>query len=295
MRALESIRLFVLGAMLAGCATSAVEMAPERADRPWRPQTTSDGEIIPGREAATTQDNGYVLPSNRTLSGLPAPFETEAGKVYSLPELIDLAESSNPITRIAWNDARRAALAAGIARSTYLPYLAANAAGASVHRSGHGSAGPIDTDIDDSGHGAIAAATLRWLLFDFGERAAVLDEAEQISVIANIAFTDAHQRVIHDVSVAFYAHAAARASVDAANQSRKNATDVQAAAEDRFAHGLGTVIEVAQARQVSAQFDLAVIQARGAERDAYTSLMSAIGISPLTKLDVADVSTRALP
>src|SRR4030095_12461281 len=148
-------------------------------------------------------------------------------------------------------DARRAALAAGIVRSTYLPHIAATAAGARVDRSGHGSAAGIDVDTDDSGHGAIAAATLRWLLFDFGERAAVLDEVEQTTVIANIAFTEAHQRVIHDVSVAFYAHAAGRASIVAANQSRKNVADVQAAAEDRYAHGVGTTIEVAQARQAS--------------------------------------------
>jgi outer membrane protein len=295
MLACESIRLLVLAALVTGCATSAIEMAPERADRPWHPQTTVDGEIVPGRAGTTAPGDGYVLPSNKVLSTVPPPFESESGKAYSLPELIDIAESINPITRIAWNDARRAALAAGIVRSTYLPSIAVTAAGAWVDRSGHGSAGNIDADIDDSGHGAIAAATLHWLLFDFGERAAVLDEAQQTAVIANVAFTDSHQRVIHDVSVAFYAHAAARASVAAANQSRKNSTDVQAAAEDRFGHGVGTVIEVARARQGTAQADLAVIQAAGAERDAYVSLMAAIGISPLTKLEVADVSNRTLP
>jgi len=33
---------------LAGCAASALDMAPERPDRPWVPATTESGEIIAG-------------------------------------------------------------------------------------------------------------------------------------------------------------------------------------------------------------------------------------------------------
>jgi outer membrane protein len=48
-------------------------------------------------------------------------------KSYSLPELIDLAESHNPETRVAWEHARAQAAAWGVARSELYPTIAAAA------------------------------------------------------------------------------------------------------------------------------------------------------------------------
>ena len=58
--------------------------------------------------------------------------------------------------------------------------------------------------------------------------------------------------------------------------------------------GIGTAIEAAQARQATAQARLVMIQATGAAQNAYLTLISAIGISPLTQIKVADVSDRRL-
>ena len=44
-----------------------------------------------------------------------------AGHQYTLPELIDIAQRHHPETREAWEKARQAALAVGIAEATYLP------------------------------------------------------------------------------------------------------------------------------------------------------------------------------
>lgn len=114
---------------LAGCATSALDMAPERPDKPWVPTTTADGEIIAGAHQAPATADGYILPANPALAKVQAPPTVDAGKAYSLAELVDLAETNNPATRIAWNDARRAALAAGIADSAFLPKVTATAIG----------------------------------------------------------------------------------------------------------------------------------------------------------------------
>jgi outer membrane protein TolC len=48
-------------------------------------------------------------------------------KIYSLPELIDLAESHNRETRVAWERARAQAAAWGIASSELYPTVAATA------------------------------------------------------------------------------------------------------------------------------------------------------------------------
>jgi outer membrane protein len=284
----------VLSVWLAGCATSALDMAPERPDRPWAPATTESGEVIAGKLQSPPTAEGYVLPANPVLGRVASPPTIDAAKVYSLAEVIDLAETNNPATRIAWNDARRAALAAGIAESAFLPNITASAIGGYQGNSGRQTALGTSFSNNSSLNGTVSALSLQWLLFDFGERAAVVDAAKQGSVISNIAFTAVHQQLIYGVALAFYGHAAAQARLVTATQSLKNAQDVQAAVEDRYRHGFGTVTEVAQARQGTAQANVAVVQATGGAQDAYLGLITAMGISPLTKIRVADVSGRKL-
>jgi outer membrane protein TolC len=233
---------------LAGCATASLDLAPPQPDRPWQPLTTASGEIVPGAAGQTAPTaSDYTLPANPALAAVSPPAALDPAHAYTLPELIDLAESTNPLTRIAWNDARNAALAAGIAKASYLPYISAAAMGG--YQNGHSSTstalGPLGANA--SNHGAISVLSLQWLLFDFGERSGMVDAAEQLSVAANIAFTAVHQKIIHDVSVAFYRYQAARTRAGTVLQAMDNADAVQAAARARFQRGIGTVVEVAQA------------------------------------------------
>ncbi|ABF11377.1 TolC family protein [Cupriavidus metallidurans] len=289
--------LMLLGASLAGCATASLDLAPEQPDRPWQPTTTASGELVPGKPSATANTGkpaDYRLPANSALASITPPAALDPAYPYTLPELIDMAESANPITRVAWNDARNAALAAGIAKSSYLPQISASALGG--YQNGHGSVsgalGSVGTN--SSGHGGVGVLSLQWLLFDFGERAGIVEAAEQTSLAANIAFTAAHQRIIHDVSVAFYRYQAARTRAGTVQQAMENADAVLAAAKSRFQRGIGTVVEVAQATQNRAQTNLAMVQARGAETDAYLALVTAIGISPLSKPRIAEMPVRPL-
>ena len=70
------ILLTVLCALLTGCATSALEMAPDRPDRPWTPTTNASGEIIPEAKASPEESSKatYVLPANSELADVPAPL-----------------------------------------------------------------------------------------------------------------------------------------------------------------------------------------------------------------------------
>jgi len=52
-------------------------------------------------------------------------FSVDPNKTYTLAELVDLAESHNPETRLAWERARAQASALGIVRSELYPTLAA--------------------------------------------------------------------------------------------------------------------------------------------------------------------------
>ena len=129
----------------------------------------------------------------------------------------------------------QAALAAGIAESMYLPNLTASAVGAYQDNSTHNSGSGFSGNGNNSAHGVISAVSLNWLLFDFGERAALVNVAKQGAVISNIDFTAVHQQLIYNVSLAYYTDEAARDHVATAAQSLETAKTVQAAAEDRYA------------------------------------------------------------
>jgi outer membrane protein TolC len=289
----ERIAIALLSIVLGGCAGSALDMAPPRPDRPWAPATDTGGQIVPARTRSAVGAD-HVLPSNPAAAALAAPPALDTAHAYTLAELIDIAQSNHPDTRIAWNNARHAALAAGIAESTYLPHLTASVVAG--HRSSHGSStlGSLDTDSSGSATGSVSALSLHWLLFDFGQRDAVVEAAHQLSIASNIAFTAAHQRVIHDVCLAYYANAAAQSRVVTADEALRNAHAVEAAADERRRHGVGTVVEVAQARQATAQARFAQVQAQGAAQNATLALTASLGVSPLVQLKVADPGRRPL-
>ncbi|MEX3968328.1 TolC family protein [Paraburkholderia sp. EG286B] len=289
--------LIVLAALgLAGCATSSLDLAPAAPDRPWQPQTTAAGDIVPGppRTGATAQGAGYTLPNSAGLASVDLAAALEPNHAYTLPELIDLAETSNPLTRIAWNDARNAALAAGIAKVAYLPQLTATAMGGYQAAGGSQSTLLGNASTSENIHGTVSVLSLQWLLFDFGGRRARVDAATHLSVAANVAFTAVHQQVIHAVSIAYYAYEAAWAREQTAQQSLDNADGILVAARARVKHGVATVVEVAQATQNRAQANLVKVQADGALSDSYNNLISALGISPLSKPAIAPLASQAL-
>ena len=56
----------------------------------------------------------------------PAPSVTlDPAKIYTLSELVNIAEQNNPETRVAWENAKARAADLGIAESTLYPTLAA--------------------------------------------------------------------------------------------------------------------------------------------------------------------------
>ncbi|HEX3364149.1 TolC family protein [Phenylobacterium sp.] len=293
MRAFERLGACLFALFLAGCATRDLDLAPDRPDRPWNAPVRA-GEIIAAPASPAPPSAGYVLPPNPAMAKVEPPPTLQAGHAYTLDELIDLAESHDPQTRIAWDEARDAALATGVARSAFLPELTASLIGGAQGGHQERSLAGAQGSGTSSGAASISAVSLKWLLFDFGGRDAMLDAAKQGSVISNIGFTAAHQNLIYRVSLAFYADAAARARQATAKQTLIDAQAVQAAADARYAHGEGTVVEAAQARQAAAQADYARIRADGAAAAARQALINAMGVPPTTRLTVADIPHREL-
>src|SRR5215467_14047231 len=82
------------------------QQAPPSPERPFA--------VLSGLE--TRIDTGLILEARPAL---------EDSHSYTLPELVDIAEKNNPETRVAWEQAKQRAAAAGIARSALFPTVAA--------------------------------------------------------------------------------------------------------------------------------------------------------------------------
>jgi len=218
------------------------------------------------------------------------------GKTYELTELIDIAQRTNPETRVAWENARQAAIRAGIVESTYYPMLALQAAAGYQHV-----ASTIPRSVDPRGffkadaEAIIPMVTLKWLIFDFGGRDASLAAANEQLAAASFGFNAWHQKIVFDVTRSYYNLNAVRSRVEVARSALRSVQTVQQAAESRLRQGLATLPEVLQAREQSARAAYDVEEATASEVDARMALLEAMGVRPSTSLQVADLNQRRLP
>lgn len=262
--------------LLAGCATDALTRAPPDAARPGFPPST----------------RSTLAPEPAAAVAMAAPA-LATDREYGLPALIDIAQQNNPETRIAWHQARQAALAVGMVEATYLPLISASVL-----------AGRQSTDVpipytDDTlrtrNSTVVPGVALQWLLFDFGQRSALKEAASEASHASNVLFNGVHQKVIYDVCRTYYLHDAAVGRAALAQRMLGNSQTLLKAVQERRARGVATTLELAQAQQQVAQSELRVVTTRGNQSEAYQGLLAAMGLPPLTRIQIAAATDRPLP
>lgn len=274
--------LMVVACALQGCDTDLSGMTSASPDTAWSPEGT----------AAANGDFGVA-----SGGGVDVPDGIQTDRALGLPELIDIAQRSHPATRVAWEQARQAAAASRMVEGTFLPIITANVIGGRqqivtpVPDPLNGGTLDLDTTVS----GIAPNVALQWLVFDFGEREAWRDAAEQTLYGANVAFNGTHQALIYDVTRSYFQYGAALANLEIAKQARTNSTRIRDAADARFRNGIATSIEVAQSKQLVALSNLRVVHAEDGLRDAYQDLLGAVGISPKSRIRVRTASDRLLP
>lgn len=269
---------------------------------PTPPENTID---VSPRSYNPTEQTTYSHVQNQSDSSAPNelldPFnapEINPQHTYSLPELIDLAQRINPTTRTAWLHAEQAATAAGMTRSAYLPFISAIAIAGyqKSHKSDRFSI--LDHELElstrSSIRGVVPALTLEWLLFDFGKRDAIRKAAQHMAAASRFVLGATHQAVIFDVTQNYFQYVDALQQLKLNEENLNNAQYILEAAEANYQAGLGTSIEVAQAKQLKAQANLALVKSQGAVNTTKQLLMSAIGLEPNTQL-VVDIKRANLP
>lgn len=293
----------IVACAMAGIST-AWAAAPEQRPSPsphqaWQPGASLwHGPAAAAAPASTTaSDSVFSIPAVPPLPTPPADLGALQGRTLDLPQLIDIAQRENTETRQAWNRAREAALSAGLTDTLFLPHITAHViAGEQRVRV------PVDVpwqpgsiDTHHRVRGTTPLLTLTWLLFDFGERKALQEGAQYLALAANILFNASHQKLIRDVTDAYYRYNAARHNLQLARQSLAQHGHVLQAVQARFEAGVATHIDIALAKQALAQGRLDVVTHQGTERSSYLALLHAMGLPGYAQLAIAEPTLHALP
>lgn len=295
---------------LAAC--SSLERAPSNHISPWMADNSDTHNHIPKTNtkvektkadsgnyelnADKTSSNSYYMPKVELPDIEPVQLDINPDQELNLAQLIDIAQRENPLTRTAWNAARSAAIGVGLVEATFLPQISANVITGQMRNHyplkypvlGHDA---IDTKTSDT----VPFLALTWLLFDFGQRASLLEAAEHISFASNVLFNASHQKVIRDVTDQYYQYSAAKERVKVAKQAVKLQQEVLNAANTRYQGGLGTTLDVALAKQAVSQAKLHLVNSQGLEKTSYLELLAAMGLPADTRLNIANNHATKLP
>lgn len=276
-------------------------------------QQKSSSETLP-----FSSESSLALKMEKMSNGERTLF-IDPKKIYTLPELIDLAQRHNRTTRVAWQNARQAAAATGLSAAEFYPMLAVaatygggfwnlnlkfnnNLTGIEKQAGLIGSllagATPADLSLNQQASGTYeamnAGIVLRWMLFDFGTRAAVHDSAKKSQLASSLLFNAAHQSVTFHVTQAYYVLESTRILTEAAATSASSAAEILGAIEEKYSRGLLTEPVLMQARQAKAQAEFELVNAKAKIELARIDLAEAVGASPDSPLHVAPADFNRL-
>ena len=198
----------------------------------------------------------------------------------NLLEVVNLALCNNPQTREVWASSRAQAAQVGVSQSSYLP-------GANLSASGN----RTSPGTGQRSYGL----TLSYLLYDFGTRAAGVENARQLLDAANATQDSTVQAVFLQAVQSFYQTQAAQAALEAALESERAAKESFSAAGARYAAGSATPADKLQAQTAYSQATLNQITASGNLNNARGALANMLGLDANQNIVLAAANTAAVP
>lgn len=267
--------LIFAAAALAGCSSL---QSPESLLN--APQHVGPGSS-PAPNVAWVPPASAVPPPVEKQITVTLPPDVQPGATITLAQAIDVALSNNPDTRAAWFSTRAAEAALGSRRSAYLPEIDL---GGTLARGRTQSSAPAETTFGPS-------LTLTYLLFDFGGRAAQVEEARQSLIATAFSQNQTIQNVVLRTQQAYYGYLDAKALVAAQTATVKERQTALDAADARHSSGVATIADVLQARTAFSQAQLSLETFEGALRSAEGTLSNAMGLPPTTRFAAGDLPT----
>ena len=198
----------------------------------------------------------------------------------NLSDVVNLALCNNPQTREVWASSRVQAAQFGASRGSYLPGLSLNASG------NRNSPGTSQRSL---------GLSLSYLLYDFGTRAANLENARQLLAAASATQDSTVQAVFLSAVQAYYQTQATQAALDAAHEAERAAKQSYAAAEARYLAGSATPADKLQAQTAYSQATLNRIAADGNLKKTAGALANIIGLEANSNVALAAANAEVLP
>ena len=208
-------------------------------------------------------------------------------KPLNLADVADASLCNNPQTREVWASARVQAAQLGVAKSAYLPSLNNNVSG------NLGVASPESDTRSNPTVNLSNSLAANYLLYDFGNRAANLENARQLLVSASASQSSTVQNILLQATVAFYQVQANIAALDAAIEAERASQESFKAADARYKAGVSTPADKLQAQTAYAQLTLTRITSEGSLQNAYGNLANVMGLPANQKLSIVVGSSNA--
>jgi outer membrane protein len=254
--------------------------------------------MLVAQQALSAQSLPRTVSKPMTLSPLPSTpellrptVELDSSRTYTLPELIDFAQSHNPETRIAWERAKQQLDQSGIARAALYPTVAVAAL------TQQSRARVLFGNVYYRQDLTVVQPSLEvyYTVLDFGARRAGIEAARVGAIASEFTFNDTHRKLIYSVTAAYYRLNSARAQSEAAQATLTNAQTVQEAVEARLRNGLATLPDVLEARAATAQASYELESVRGLQRLAHGQLAESLGLRPTIAISVQPMNPVEMP
>jgi outer membrane protein len=291
----RAARVMGITAVLASC----VHNPPDVDGKPSAP---------PAPNQFWTPPRKAVIPDSVPTLALP-PDIAERVQRLTLPNVIDIGLSTNPLTRQSYAEARAAGAAIGSAYGKYLPQLSVGVTGEQESsRSGvqstaaggtttgtTGSTGTGGTGTSTGGGTVVRAsgtnsllipdASASWLLFDFG-RSASFEYARQGAFAASFTHNATVQTVVLTLEQAYFNYNAAKAVASGDSLSVKEDSVNLASANAQHNAGIATISDVLQAQTTLSQEVLQLETDQGSVQTTRGSLAVAMGFPANLTYDI---------
>ena len=203
-----------------------------------------------------------------------------AATTLTLADVVTTALANNPLTREAWLNARTAEANLGSRRGAYYPEVDVNA---SLGRTFAGTASnPASTTFTPS-------VALSYLLFDFGGRAATVEEARQTLIAADFEHNQTLQNVVLAAEENYFQYLDAKALLGAQAGTIKERKAELDTAQARHDAGLATIADVLQARTALSQAQLTYETIEGNLRTIEGTLATTMGLPATSHFDFGEL------
>jgi len=270
-RRLVPVAVAILGAACTHAPLPRIDGAPAAPPSPSEPWRVPRGAVPPE-------------PVRGAVVTLP-PDIAARGDSLTLGDVVDVALRNNPQTQLSWAQARAGAATYGAATAARLPTVDASTNAVYSQTTIGQTLGGVGTR-----RAITPAATLSYLLFDFGGRSGSITAARAAAVALDLTHNATLQNVALQTEAAYFNYHAFRALVAAARLSVAEADTNLVSAQQRNRAGVATIADVLQAQTLRAQAQLDLETAEGNAQIARGALATAMGLPASARYDLAPVN-----